>query len=136
VPAIILLYWKAPKIITWALFFALTALSVALRWWLADEYHYKAVYVHQDNVDHFFWERFQIKPYTQWIPFFFGMMSGCLWINYKTSVNTDRIGNVIMAGFCHKYVSWVLFLLGVAAITPLVFSLMDAYAHYDNWNNA
>jgi peptidoglycan/LPS O-acetylase OafA/YrhL len=135
-PLLVYIYYRFPKVITWGIMLALTLISLVIRWVLADHYHYKAVFIHQENIDHFYWERFFTKPYCQWTPYLFGMMCGIMWVNHKQSNTDDVIGNLITGAFRYnRLVACGLFGLGLIAITPLTFGLMDAYAHFDNWNN-
>ena len=58
-----------------------------------------------------------------------------MWVNYKYEIEDDAIGNYLTSIFRNRMGAWGALILGSAIITSLVFPLMDAYAHFDNWTH-
>jgi hypothetical protein len=108
---------------------------MAIRAYLADEYDFKTVVIAQDNDDHYYYERFVNKPYCRWSPYIFGMMCGIVYLNHREENKDDKLSNLLSHIFSHKYIAWGVFLVCTVISTTLLFSQMDAYAHFDNWNH-
>ena len=58
-----------------------------------------------------------------------------MWVNYKYEMKDDKISTYLTSIFRNRMGAWGALFLGAAIISALVFPLMDAYAHFDNWNH-
>jgi len=134
-PMLVWVYYKYRKICLWLIAAVLWIIGISIRLYLADRFNYKAVFIDDHNVEHRFWERFYTKPYCNWIPYTFGMLCACMYVNYKYQIKSDGIGNLLTGVWRNRIGAWGSLILGTAIITALVFPLMDAYAHFDNWTH-